>query len=85
MQQSSMTLRHYCLVDISAGILHFGAQWAIFENHIFLDGYYRFLAANVFLLKHILSEKALLRYNKEDYTTTMGQCWKKLAKFEKKK
>jgi hypothetical protein len=33
------------------------------------------------LLKHILGEKALLRYNKEDYT--MGQCWKKLAKFEK--
>jgi hypothetical protein len=53
MQESSMTLRLYCFAGISAGILNFGAQWAIFESHIFLDGFYRFLAANVFFFKNI--------------------------------
>jgi hypothetical protein len=47
MQQSSTTLKLYCLVDISIEYFHFGPLRAVFENHIFQCEFYEFLSENL--------------------------------------
>ncbi len=72
MQQSSTTLKVYCLVDIFIEHFHFGPLWAVFENHILPCEFYGFLSENL-LDCNKFGVKILKNELKKHEKSTMGQ------------